>query len=87
MEFIAVMLVNIIKILKYALLVRILMSWLQPQARGGRFYALLHQVTEPILRPVRNLLPRTGMIDFSPIIAFFLLDFVQIGVYSLFASF
>lgn len=87
MEFIAVMLVNIIKILKYAILVRILMSWLQPQARGGRFYALLYQATEPILKPVRNLLPRTGMMDFSPIIAFFLLDFVQIGVYSLFASF
>ncbi|GBD14918.1 hypothetical protein HRbin25_00805 [bacterium HR25] len=36
----------------------------------------LHEVTEPILAPLRQLLPRIGMIDISPLVAILLL---QIG--------
>ena len=86
MEFILFFLVNTIKILKYAILVRILLSWIKP-GRSGRFSQILHEITEPILRIFRNLLPKTGMMDFSPILAFFALDFAQIGIISLFSSF
>ncbi len=86
MEFIAFFLINVVKILKYAILIRILMSWIRPHGGGGRFHRLLYEITEPILRLFRNLIPRMGMIDFSPILAFFALDFAQIGLLSLFAS-
>jgi YggT family protein len=86
MEFIAILLINVVRILKYAILVRILMSWFRQGGPPGRFSQILHEVTEPILKIFRNLLPRTGMIDFSPIIAFFALDFAQIGIISLFSS-
>jgi YggT family protein len=43
---------------------RMLISWVDPGARG-RASVLLIQATEPILAPVRRLLPSTGMIDWS----------------------
>ncbi|MBC7799986.1 MAG: YggT family protein [Gemmatimonadaceae bacterium] len=36
----------------------------------------LFRVTEPILRPIRNVLPNFGNIDLSPIVAILLLEFV-----------
>ena len=33
----------------------------------------LNQLAEPILRPFRNILPPTGMIDFSPMVALFVI--------------
>ncbi len=85
MEFILFFFVNIIRILKYAILVRILLSWLRP-GPPGRFTQILYEITEPILRIFRKILPRTGMLDFSPLLAFFALDFAQIGIISLFSN-
>ncbi len=50
---------------------RVLMSWVDPRFEGpiGRF---LYETTEPILRPIRGVLPQTGMLDLSPIVAFLL---------------
>ena len=31
-------------------------------------YNVLHQLTEPLLRPIRNFMPNLGAIDISPII-------------------
>jgi YggT family protein len=84
MEFILFFLVNLIRIVKYAILVRVLMSWMGGER--GRIGQMIYEITEPVLRIFRNILPRMGMIDLSPLIAFFVLDFLQIGVISLFAS-
>ena len=51
---------------------RVLMSWIDPTGRT-RIGSFLVAVTEPILGPVRKLLPRTGMIDFSPLIVILVL--------------
>ena len=37
----------------------------------------LYRVTEPVLRPIRNLLPNLGGIDVSPIIVLLLIFFIQ----------
>lgn len=87
MDFLTILIVNVIRIFKYAILIRILLSWVQQgRPKYNRFNKILFEITEPILRPVRNLLPRTGMIDFSPILAFFALDFLQIGMVKLLLS-
>ena len=54
------------------LLGRVLMSWVNPRFEGplGRF---LYETTEPMLRPIRSVLPQTGFIDLSPIVAFLIL--------------
>jgi len=41
---------------------------------------LVHQITEPILAPIRRLLPPTGMIDFSPLVALVLLQVIQVAL-------
>jgi YggT family protein len=38
---------------------------------------LLYRLTEPALRPIRNLLPNMGGIDISPIILFLFILFIQ----------
>lgn len=85
MEFIAFFLLTVVKILKYAILVRILLSWIQPMGRGA-FYQFLNDITEPMLRVCRKLIPSIGMIDISPILAFLALDLVQLGIMKVFAS-
>lgn len=37
----------------------------------------LYQITEPVLRPIRNVLPNLGGIDISPIILLLIIFFVQ----------
>ena len=36
---------------------------------------ILHQITEPILGPIRKIVPPLGMFDFTPMIAIFVLQF------------
>lgn len=38
---------------------------------------VLVQLTEPILAPIRRVLPTFGMLDFSPMVAILLLAFIQ----------
>ena len=86
MSFILFFTANVINILKYAILVRIIMSWISGGKSHGRIGQFINEITEPILRVFRKILPRTGMIDFSPLLAFFALDFLQLGLVSLFTQ-
>lgn len=61
-----------------AVLARSLFSWF-PIDRNNQFYRLLYNITEPLLAPVRQLMPRTGMIDFSAMIVIVVL-YVMITV-------
>ena len=56
-----------------AIVVRSLISWFPNVDRSGQFMRLLDTVTEPLLAPVRNILPRTAMIDFSAMIVIIVL--------------
>lgn len=46
---------------------RVLISWVDPTARNAVSRYVV-AITEPMLAPIRRLLPQTGMIDFSPLI-------------------
>ena len=63
-------------ILTIAILARVLLSWV----RFDRYPAiarLVVQITEPILAPIRRLLPATAGLDFSPFIAIIALDIIR----------
>ena len=60
------------QILSLAIFVRVLLSWVDPMG-NMRLTQVLRDITEPIIAPIRNLLPNTMMIDFSPFIAMLLL--------------
>lgn len=38
---------------------------------------IAREITEPILAPIRSVLPNTGMIDLSPLVAFLLIQVLQ----------
>ncbi len=46
---------------------RVLLSWIDPQLRRP-ISRLIYGLTEPVLAPLRNVLPRTGMLDLSPLV-------------------
>ena len=43
----------------------------------GAIGEFLYRVTEPVLRPIRNMLPNLGGIDISPIVLFLIIIFIQ----------
>lgn len=55
-----------------------LISWVSPDPRNP-VVQFLHKVTEPVLRPVRNLLPpwKTGGLDLSPLIVIIAIQFIE----------
>lgn len=68
----------------YALIISAVLSWLiafnvvnmrNDFVRGVMNF--LYQITEPVLRPVRNRLPNMGGIDISPIIVILIIYFIQ----------
>lgn len=59
------------------LLARIVMSWIQVD-RSNPVVKFIFDLTEPILAPIRNLLPSAGMMDFSPMVASLLILVVSI---------
>jgi YggT family protein len=72
-------------VLVIAIIIRALMSWIMPQDSSGLTRVLL-DVTEPILAPIRRVLPPVAGIDFSPILAMILVQLVSQLVTQLIAS-
>jgi len=66
-------------VLYIALLIRVFSSWFNVGPTSPLFPILniVHQVTEPILAPIRRVLPRLGMLDLSPMVALLLLTFIR----------
>ena len=65
--------------LNVAILGRVVMSWMSPKG-GDPLSAMLYQVTEPFLAPIRRVLPSAGMFDLSPMVAVLVLDMVILPV-------
>ncbi|HVT37578.1 MAG TPA: YggT family protein [Gemmatimonadaceae bacterium] len=65
-----------IAILQVALIVRVVLSWVHAPP-GAWYVRWSYQLTEPILRPLRRLVPMMGMMDITPIIAWFLLGLLR----------
>lgn len=59
-----------------AILGRVIISWVNLSPYNPIVVAL-YQITEPILAPIRRVLPQTGMIDLSPMIAIILMGIVR----------
>jgi YggT family protein len=55
---------------------RMLMSWVDPTGRN-QLSAFLIQLTEPLLAPVRRMLPSSGTIDWSGLVVLLVLGFLM----------
>lgn len=72
-----ILLTNILfNLIYYAILARVLISWF-PLSKST-FSIIIYQITEPLLSPIRNLIPQNNFrVDFSPIILFIILNFLK----------
>ena len=66
----------LIRLLAFAVLARALMSWVSPDPTNP-IVRVLDTITEPILQPLRQIVPRIGMIDLTPMVAMVLLFFLS----------
>ena len=69
---IAEFLLLLLRLLTFALIGRAILSWFDPSMRWP-ISRVLFQITEPLVAPIRRVVPRTGFIDLSFIVAFVLL--------------
>jgi YggT family protein len=60
-------------ILQFAIIVRALMSWFNPSP-DNPIVRFVIEITEPVLAPLRRIVPRVGMIDITPIVAILLMS-------------
>lgn len=72
---------RLLDLLEWLLIFRALASWF-PQVQQSRIGELLYTVTEPIVAPFRSLLMRFSSLrsmplDFSPLLAFFVLELLK----------
>ncbi|MDQ3856412.1 MAG: YggT family protein [Chloroflexota bacterium] len=74
--FLASFLNTLLTVLIFAIIGRALLSWFDPHY-GNPISRFLYEVTEPILSPIRRILPGGMMMDFSPIIAIVILNILQ----------
>jgi YggT family protein len=63
-------------LLQIAILVRVIASWL-PVSPFSPWLRWSFTLSEPLLRPLRRVIPLIGSIDITPIVAFFLISIVQ----------
>ena len=66
----------ILQTLWFVVLARVLVSWVD-RSGNGRVSRILFDMSEPILGPVRRILPSTAGIDFSPIVVMILLQVLR----------
>jgi YggT family protein len=71
-EFILNVLLMFITVMQFAIIGRAILSWFD-RSQSNPISQFLIQLTEPIVAPIRALIPSAGMIDFSPLVAILVL--------------
>ena len=65
----------LIDVLTMLILLRVIVSWYSPRPTNI-LVVILHRVTEPLLAPLRRIIPRVGSLDFSPLAAIILIQLI-----------
>lgn len=68
-----------VKIFFFALIASVILSWVAPHSHNPGAQ-LVNQLCEPLLMPIRRILPNLGGLDISPIFAFIALNLVDMLV-------
>jgi YggT family protein len=76
MPYVLMFLALLLQVLWLAILVRVILSWF-PVDPSNPIIRIVWEVTEPVLAPIRRVIPRIGMFDLSPLAAFLLISFLQ----------
>jgi YggT family protein len=68
-----------LKVFFFALIISVILSWVA-QGSSNPAVELVNQICEPLLTPIRRLLPSMGGLDLSPIVAFLILNLLDMLV-------
>ncbi len=66
----------VLTLLFWAILIRAILSWVQPDPRNP-IVQFLERVTGPILYPLQRIIPPLGGIDLSPLVAMLLIELIK----------
>ena len=66
----------VLTLLFWAILIRAILSWVQPDPRNP-IVQFLERVTGPILYPLQRIIPSLGGIDLSPLVAMLLIELIK----------
>ncbi|MEX2474760.1 YggT family protein [Marinobacter sp.] len=69
----------IVKIYFWSVIAVVVVSWIAPGSNHPAIQ-LVAQITEPVMRPVRNVMPSLGGLDLSPIVVFLILNVVSVVI-------
>lgn len=72
-----VILYYLLELLKWLIIIRALMSWFVDPGSDNAFARAIRRITDPILRPLSEMLPPMGGLDVSPLLAFFAIYLFQ----------
>ena len=73
----AVIIDVVLRLYTWVIIIRAIISWVNPDPYNP-IVQFLYRVTEPVLRPIRRVLPPMGGIDLSPLVALLLIYFLQL---------
>jgi YggT family protein len=84
---VAVVLSNVLLLYQFIIVARAVLSWVNPDPYNP-IVRFIHNITEPVLAPIRRRLPTSlGPIDFSPIIVFFAVYLLRLWIVPTLESF
>jgi YggT family protein len=69
-------LANLIDLYSLVVLVAVILSWV-PLDRRNPLVTITHALTEPVLAPIRGILPPMGGLDLSPMVLLFALQILK----------
>lgn len=70
-------LLQLLELLELLVFARAILSWFVAPASRNPLIVFIRTVTDPIINPIRAIMPRTGPFDFSAMIAIVLLSVLQ----------
>jgi len=66
-----------LSILELLVLARVILSWVASPYSRSPLVQFVRGVTDPLLEPIRSILPRTGMFDFSPMVLILVIQLLK----------
>jgi YggT family protein len=65
-----------VAVLQFAIVLRAMLSWF-PTGQDNPLVRIVNQITEPVLAPLRRVVPRLGMVDLTPMAAILILFVIR----------
>lgn len=75
MAFLVYFIQTLVTVLTLAIIIRAIMSWFSPSSTNIIAVILL-RITEPLLAPLRRIIPIAGPFDFSPLVAIIIIQLI-----------